>query len=192
MSGLIEVLKRYNIESLWISDSTNDSRLFETWQALLKIKEIKPLTVKQGDKMIFPDGTEISVLWPRKNLESKDLNDYSLVTLISYGNFDVLLTGDADRSNQPYTAGSSHVEVFKVPHHGAKTAINEDFVATISPEISVISVGAKNSYGHPRQEVIKSLENFVSKVYRTDKNGTVEIVSDGKSWYTKTNLKFKI
>ncbi len=51
---------------------------------------------------------------------------------------------------------------------------------------TLISVGDKNPYGHPREEPIKILQYFGSKVYRTDKNGTVEIVSDGRSWYTTT------
>ena len=137
--------------------------------------------------MIFPDKTEISVFWPKKGLVNSDTNVYSIVVLVSYGEFDALLTGDADKQVQPYTSGTNHVEVFKIPHHGAKESINKDFVSSTSPEISVISVGPKNSYGHPSQEVIDFLEKSGSKVYRTDKNGTVEIVSDGKSWYTKLN-----
>ena len=71
----------------------------------------------------------------------------------------------------------------------ATTTRNEYFVKSISPEASVISVGKKNNYGHPNENVINFLENIGSKVYRTDKNGTVEIVSNGKSWYTRTSFK---
>jgi beta-lactamase superfamily II metal-dependent hydrolase len=184
LTGLVEVVKRYNIRSLWVSDSVGDSKLYKQWRLVLKDAGIKPVVVSVGDKMVFPDGTEITVLWPKEDLVSEDPNDLSLVATVSYGVFDALLTGDADVNNRFYTSSESEVEVLKVSHHGAKEAVDESFLTTISPEVSAISVGAKNPYGHPREEVVQLLKNFGSKVYRTDKNGTVEIVSDGKSWYT--------
>ena len=190
LTGLVEVVKRYNIKTLWISDAKNETRVFSEWKAVLEEADIDPVIVSQGDKLLLPDGTEIQVLSPRKEMVGQDVNAASVVILVSYGDFDALLTGDADRQVQPYTGNEGHVEVFKVPHHGAEESINQNFVATLSPEVSVISVGAKNKYGHPNQNVIRFLENLGSKVYRTDKNGTTEIVSDGKSWYTKTSSKF--
>ncbi|OGY25902.1 MAG: hypothetical protein A2Z24_02365 [Candidatus Woykebacteria bacterium RBG_16_44_10] len=190
LTGLVEAVKRYNIKSLWVSDAKNETRIFSKWQAVLQESEIDPVVVNQGDKLILPDGTEIRVLSPRKEGMNQDVNSASVVVLVSYGNFDALLTGDADQHSQPYTGNEGHVEVFKVPHHGAKESIDQNFVATLSPEVSVISVGANNKYGHPSQNVISFLENLGSKVYRTDKNGTTEIVSDGKSWYTRTSSKF--
>ena len=189
LTGLVEVVKRYNIKTLWISDAKNETRVFGEWQAVLRETDIDPLVVSRGDKLILPDSTEIRVLSPKRQIVNQDVNAASVVVLVSYGDFNALLTGDADRQVQPYTGNEDQVEVFKVPHHGAKESINQNFAATLSPEVSVISVGAKNKYGHPNQNVINFLENLGSKVYRTDKNGTIEIVSDGKSWYTRTSSK---
>lgn len=186
LTGLLEVVKRYRIGTLWISGVNSKTKIYQDWKQILKEKNIEPKIVYQGDKMNFPDGTKIRVLWPRQDLESDDINAYSIVTLVTFGQFDALLTGDADKPNQPYTSSESEVEVFKVPHHGGKNSIEQNYVETISPEVSIISVGKNQSYGHPRGEVINILEQVGSKVYRTDKNGTVEIVSDGRSWYTST------
>ena len=186
LTGLMEVIKRYDIGSLWVSDSDNNSKQFEKWKSQLTDQQIEPQIVSQGDKMVFSDGTQVLVLWPKPNATSSDLNDLSVVTLISYGSFDALLTGDAEENNQPYSQNIPDIEVLKVPHHGSKTAVSKNFVAAVSPEVGVISVGSKNPYGHPREETIKILQDFGSKVYTTAQNGTVEIVSDGKSWYTTT------
>ena len=186
LTGLVEVAKRYQIGTLWVSNSENNTKIFAEWQQVLRRKRINKIEVSAGDKITLPDKTNVLVVWPKKDLKSADLNSYSVVVLVSFGNFDALLTGDADRQVQPYTGMSSPVEVFKVPHHGSKTALNEGFVKTLSPEISIISVGERNSYGHPNQGLINFLETIASKVYRTDKNGTVEIVSDGNSWYTNS------
>lgn len=187
LAGLVEVAKRYQIGTLWVSDSENNTKVFSRWQEVLRQKRINKIKVSSGDKIKLPDKTSILVVWPPKLIKSVDLNSTSVVILVSFGKFDALLTGDADRQFQPYTMMNAPVEVFKVPHHGSKTALNEGFVKTLSPQISIISVGEKNSYGHPNQGVINFLETIGSKVYRTDNNGTVEIVSDGNSWYTKSD-----
>ena len=92
LTGLLEVIKRYDIGSLWISDSENNSKLFEKWKSQLTIQKIEPQVVSQGDKMVFPDGTQVLVLWPQPNATSSNLNDLSVVTLVSYGSFEALLT----------------------------------------------------------------------------------------------------
>ena len=186
LTGLLEVVKRYHIKTLWINGARNETRLFAEWEALLKMNKITTMLISQGDRVVFPDKTTVTVLWPKEKASGTNLNTTSIVVQISFGSFDAILTGDADKSAQPFTTDGRSIEVFKVPHHGSKTAINEDFVSTLSPGVSVISVGAKNRYGHPSPEVLNLLTKIRSKTYRTDTNGTVEIVSDGKNWYTRT------
>lgn len=185
-TGLIEVVKRYQIGTLWHNGQTSKSSGFREFESAVESKGIPTKIVEQGDTLSLPDNTTLRVLWPNTSVESSDPNAYSIVIQVSYGQFDALLTGDADASVQPYTSSTSPVEVFKVPHHGGKNAVKEDFASILSPEISIISVGSKNSYGHPRSEVLNILVKIGSKVYTTAKNGTVEIVSDGRSWYTNT------
>lgn len=129
---------------------------------------------------------------------STNLNDFSLVFHLKYGLFDALLTGDASQSIQDEIMTVSNipdVEVFKVPHHGSKTGIRDEFLKKANPEMAVISVG-ENRWGHPTKEVIEKLTHFYqnasfagaksnnleTKILRTDKRGEIEIVTDGRSW----------
>jgi competence protein ComEC len=158
------------------------------WEDTLKNKKIEPVYLEAGDSITLSDSVKLSFLWPEKQVETvANLNDdVAIVFKLSYGEFDVLLTADADSRVQPYTGGAGDIEVLKVPHHGSKTALKEDFLKSLKPEVSVISLGRNNRYGHPSANLIEALSHSGSKVYRTDQNGTIEIVSDGIKWYTQT------
>ncbi|MEK7112413.1 MAG: MBL fold metallo-hydrolase, partial [Patescibacteria group bacterium] len=74
------------------------------------------------------------------------------------------------------------VDYIKVPHHGSKNGLTQELLEAALPEIAIISVGSKNSYGHPHQEVLDMLESYRLRIFRTDRDGDVEVVSDGKNW----------
>ncbi|OGY23250.1 MAG: hypothetical protein A2172_02665 [Candidatus Woykebacteria bacterium RBG_13_40_15] len=187
LTGLIRVVKEYQISNLWINGDSNDSKIFKDWEKIIKEKNISSTIVSQGDSMRFPDSTTITVLWPRINhFETKNLNQGSIVVQVTFKKFDALLTGDADQGTQPYTSNINHIEVFKVPHHGSKTSLKEQFVRLLSPNLSVVSVGAKNNYGHPNQNTLYLLIKMGSKIYRTDKNGTIEVISNGSGFEVQT------
>ena len=128
-----------------------------------------------------------------------ELNDYSLVFDLHYGTFDALFTGDADNHVNRQFVGSplaprslgevgqadDRVEVLKVPHHGSKTGMTAAFLDWVNPQLAVISVG-KNSYGHPAGATLATLAARAIPVKRTDQDGDIEVVSDGKNWTVKT------
>ena len=111
-----------------------------------------------------------------------------MVIRIEDGNINYLFTGDIDkRTADKIVAGSSSVlksQILKVPHHGSKD-FSQEFIKTVNPEISIISVGAKNRYGHPSQELIGFLEQSRFKYLRTDKDGDIKIESDGEEYFIK-------
>lgn len=111
-------------------------------------------------------------------------NDLSVVMRVVYGNFSALFTGDLDTDSELALVDMGVLKktgVLKVSHHGSKYGSAKDFLVTASPKIAVISVGAKNNYGHPHGDTLMRLEMVGSKILRTDKMGTVSIVSDGKT-----------
>lgn len=115
---------------------------------------------------------------------SSESNELSVVMRISYGNFSVLFTGDIDIKNELALVSSGllrRVEVLKVSHHGSKYSSASEFLEVLRPTYSVISVGKKNSYGHPNGDVLGRLEMVKTKVLRTDLSGTVEFETDGKN-----------
>ena len=101
--------------------------------------------------------------------------------------------GDAglEAENDIMKAGYDvNADVLKVGHHGSRTASGTSFISAVSPSISVIEVGAGNDYGHPHAEVLERLQK-VSKVYRTDLDGTITVTTDG-STYTVTTQKTEL
>ena len=76
-------------------------------------------------------------------------------------------------------------DILKVGHHGSRTASGAPFISAVSPDISVIEVGAGNDYGHPYQNTLDRLHQ-VSKVYRTDLDGTITVTTDGSSYSVST------
>lgn len=124
-------------------------------------------TLVAGDKIKTKDGIEINVLWPF--IRTEDQNNSSLVLKINT----ILLTGDAALSVIGPQDGFGGVDIFKVPHHGSKTSLDEAVLKLISPEIAVISVGRDNSFGHPAPETISLLEKYGIKIRRTDLDGEI-------------------
>ena len=186
IGGLVDVVKRYNVKNIWTSYSESQTQVYSQWRQVLGENNLKTTSVFAGDKMIFPDGLELSVVWPRGKSSYTDSNTTAVVIQIDYKEFEGLLSSDADQQVQPYESGVSDIELLKVPHHGSKTALKKEYLEKLSPEVSVISVGERNRYGHPNKVLLDLLQSAGTKVFRTDQQGSVEIVTDGSNWYTKT------
>jgi len=114
-----------------------------------------------------------------------DLNETSIVLKLSFGNFKTLLTGDLPSKFENQLDLTS-VEVLKVAHHGSQTSTSQTFLEKLKPRLAIISVG-KNNFGQPSPEILERLNNLKIRTLRTDQNGEIEIVSDGKRWYTRVH-----
>jgi competence protein ComEC len=106
----------------------------------------------------------------------KTHNDLSIVVFLKVGEATVLLTGDIEEKGELSLIKwglLSKTDILKVAHHGAKTSTSRSFIEVVQPEISVISVGANNSYGHPADRVLSLLQDYESQIIRTDREGTI-------------------
>ncbi len=123
----------------------------------------------------------LRVLWPDgPGLAGQDPNDHAIVLLASYGETDALLTADAE-SDVTLPLQPPEVEVLKVAHHGSSDPGLAGLLARIRPRVAVISVGARNDYGHPTPSTLATLAGFPGlAVYRTDLDGRVVVESDGR------------
>lgn len=118
-----------------------------------------------------------------KVLGASNENENSIVLMVRYGEFKALFTGDTGEPTELALLGEgvlSKVDVLKVPHHGSKYSSSNIFLEALRPAVAVISVGAKNSYGHPTSDALMRLDHVGAKVLRTDQMGTVEVVADGE------------
>ena len=76
--------------------------------------------------------------------------------------------------------------IIKVPHHGSSSSSSEEFIKEVNPEVAVFSVGYNNPFKHPNKKVLTRYSNAGVKIYRTDRNGLIEIESDGRGYSVKT------
>ena len=129
---------------------------------------------KVGNIYNLGDAT-IKVLGPINEPEDEP-NNYSTILKVSYGNMDIIFTGDAEKKVEEdvLAAGADlDAEILKVGHHGSNTSTHEEFLDAVDPEYALIPTG--NKYGHPTKSTMENLEERGIEVYRTDENGTVVV-----------------
>ena len=187
LAGLIEVLKRYKVENILWTGIIRDTSEFKEWKKLIESEGAKIFIAKAGQKIKLPR-SDLDILYPFENLEGqtlKDSNNTSIVAKLIFGQNSFLFTGDAYKSVERELLEKGidiNSDIVKVAHHGSKTSSDSDFIAQVSPEIAVISVGKNNTYGHPHQEVLETLAKYGINILRTDLNGDIKIISDGKNY----------
>jgi len=204
MTGLIEVLERYEVGQLVAANVMNETPEYWQLRKVVLEKGVKVRELVEGDELrVGP--VELAVLWPRERggeplawkkagerqvlgagTYKGDVNEMSLVLKGSFGQFDFLLTGDVGEKEELELVNQrrlSEVELLKVAHHGSRYSSSQVFLRQVSPEVAVVSVGGRNRFGHPTEAVLDRLVEVGAKVVRTDEKGMVRIVSDGESWW---------
>ncbi len=192
VTGLVEVLNRYQVKQVLHPNLDFESDIYDEWLSLLKEKDIKCTVAKAGQQINLGRVT-IKVLNPQTPLltgTESDIDNNGMVLHISTGEVSFLLTADimweaefellAHRANLTST-------VLKVAHHGSDTSTTPEFLAVVNPEVAVISVGADNRFGHPTPKVMERLEDRIGseKIYRTDKQRTIEFITDGEKLWVR-------
>ncbi len=183
LRGLLDVLDNYTVGNIMWTGELSEGKTFESWQEKIKKEGANIFLTKAGDKITAGD-VKIDILYPFDLLkeDSKNNNETSIVGRLVFGSTSFLFTGDASKKNEQeiiLTNQSIESNVLKIAHHGSKYSTSKEFLASVKPNLAVISVGANNSYGHPTSEVLSALTEFGIKVIRTDEQGDIEMLSDG-------------
>jgi competence protein ComEC len=155
-----------------------------------------------GQKFELSGGAVITVLAPIQPFFTKDQlrsggnepNANSVVVRLDYGRFSMLLTGDAEAQTEERMINKDtnlQARILKVGHHGSKYATSENFIKYVKPEVAVISDGANNRYGHPSPDALARLKAAGVKIYRTDLQGEITIISKGEGYEIKTAKEAK-
>ena len=182
IGGMAAVIKEFDINKVYMPKVTHTSKTFEDMLLAIKSKGLKITPARAGVSIFEEDGLQAIFTAPCGS-DYDSLNNYSAVVKIQYGSTSYLLTGDAeDLSEKEMLASSMNLQadVLKVGHHGSSSSTTPEFLKLVSPEYAVILVGAENKYGHPHQETLDNLVDAGVMVHRTDKEGTIIFVSDGK------------
>ncbi len=185
-----EVMRGIKVENVLESGVPNTTKNYEDFLKSIEETGARLITASPGQDFDIGGGARLRVLAPvqpfftRQQLRSggNEPNANSIVARLEYGEFSMLLTGDAEAQTEQrlMQAGAPlSSKVLKVGHHGSKYATSQEFLREHKFEAAVISDGADNRYGHPSQEVLDRLRASNIKVYRTDLQGEVTITSRG-------------
>ncbi len=181
IGGMSDIIKKFPITEFYAPKKTATTKTFENMINALNGKKI--ITAKAGVKLNLGDNIEAELLAPNKD-KYEEINNYSAVLKLTYGNNKFLFMGDAEKLSESEILGNNadvSADVIKVGHHGSSTSSSKDFLDKVSPKIAIISVGKGNDYGHPNKETLDEFKKRNYTVYRTDIEGTIVLQSDGKN-----------
>ena len=147
------------------------------------------LSAERGLRLRLGNQAEITVLdAPVESSESEGANAASLVLRLTTPAVSMMLMGDLGEDLQARLLRSTKLSpsaILKVPHHGSQDSLNEEFLRLVSPRVSIISVGADNRFGHPAISTLEMLSG--TRVLRTDERGTIEVVTNGRSYWLNSD-----
>jgi len=178
IGGMAYVVDNLNISAIYMPKVSNNTSTFEDLLLTIKDKGLSINTAKAGVDLINLDKLRVSIVAPNSG-SYEDLNDYSAVIKITFGNNTFLFMGDAGTTSESEITGDIKADVLKIGHHGSASSTGITFLNKVLPKYAVISVGLNNDYGHPTQTTLDKLSEAGAVIYRTDKNGTIVFASDG-------------
>lgn len=195
--GLFEVLKRYEVENILWTGVVRDTSEWQEWMRLLEREGAQIEIAQAGQRIILQQDPFIfiDILHPFESLAGQEFeraNKTSIVAHLFFKNVSFLFTGDITKKIEKQLVArensrlnlhkfvSLKTDVLKIAHHGSKTSSYREFIEKSLPELAVVQLGRDNRYGHPHPEVLARLEEFGIQVLRTDLNGDIKIISDGK------------
>ena len=186
IGGFPDILKFYKVGKYFQNGAVYSTATAKEVMENISSKKIENIILCRGMVLNIGGGAYQEILWPLicdSDKKSSDTNSSSIVAKLVYGENSILLTGDAPQKTEkalisldPFSLKS---DILKVGHHGSKNSSSEDFLRAVSSTEAVISVGLKNSYGHPNIEVINQLKNIGEKISETSLLGNVVFYSDG-------------
>jgi competence protein ComEC len=185
IGGIPNVLENFSVDYYGHNGQVVETGIFQEVERSISKQEIEKYVLRRGDNIIVDEGISIEILYPDTEPRGSDRNDYSIVGKLSYGKSSFLLTGDISSSVEEYLVKRDGTylksDVLKVAHHGSKSSLSNIFFKAVSPNISVISAGLNNRYGHPHQSIIDALTFVGSDIMKTYEIGDITFISDGKS-----------
>ena len=184
ISGLCEVIESgYPVENLVFAKNCCKEENYEMLVEKAKAQKISILYLDVGDEMQFQK-SRILCLFPENDYEQEEINARSMVLLYETEYFSELFTGDISSEQEQYLLEENRlqeVSFYKAAHHGSKYSNSEEFLEKLSPDISTISCGKNNRYGHPGQEAVLHMKKNSKNLYYTMDCGQITILPEGKS-----------
>lgn len=182
IGGMDNVINNFNQDKILFPKTTSTTKTFEDFVLAVKNKNKKLYAPQGGEKFTFANST-FEVLAPN-SANYEDANNYSIVIKLTYKENSFLFTGDAEKISEDEILNKGYdlkCNLIKIGHHGSSSSTSDKFLKAVSPDYAVICVGKDNSYNHPKKSVMDRLKKNEIKVYRTDEQGSITVISDGKN-----------
>ncbi|MBQ2730163.1 MAG: MBL fold metallo-hydrolase [Clostridia bacterium] len=182
IGGADVIIESIMVENIIMSDAYTDTVVFTRLLDVIEAADINVIEAKSGDS--YTAGSiGFTILAPIS--EFTDLNDYSIVTKVEFGDTSAVITGDVENHSEGlilenFSTFSLRSDILQMGHHGSSTSNSNDFIDAVAPKFAVIQCGEGNSYGHPHRETIEKLEKRGIEYFRTDKLGSIVFTSDGE------------
>lgn len=200
LNGFIKVFQNYKVDAFITERLANTTLGYTQLSQTINNMHIQGQIVLQGDmlksqnfSLFFVGPSDLYLERTSPHGKIGETGEFgSLETLVKYGNFTALLTGDSQVAELKEALGSlgtlgilGKLNILQVPHHGSRFGLDKGIIDILYPQLAVISVGANNKYEHPAKETLGLLGDMAIPVLRTDKRGDIEIVTDGEKWWIK-------
>ena len=177
IGGMDNIIKNFNIKNYYMPDCYTTTKTFEELLDALEEKNLSFETPDIDSEFLLGDAL-FKVLYT--GTDKRDLNNTSIVLRMTYKDVSFMFTGDATNTTEKkILAKNLQSDVLKVGHHGSQYSTSKNFLDKVNPKYAIISVGTGNVYDHPKDITLNKLKGI--EVHRTDKEGTIRVISDGKN-----------
>ncbi len=191
--GMAEVVKAFKPRVFLATNSSHTTSSYLKLLEAVRDSGVRAIGPGEAPRKIGL-GSVVLTVFPQPPDDKQDENDNSIGIRLDYGDFSALLTGDSQERARAYWEKEcpsllKDVTILKLAHHGSRNGTDARWLDLARPEMAVVSLGAGNDYGHPHAETLSLLERRKIPLLRTDLDGTIAIVSDGKTWDVSTSKR---
>jgi competence protein ComEC len=183
IGNMAAIINSFEINNFYAPKITSSMKSFEEMIEALKNNNLKIIPAKTGKNFSLGKTAKCEIIAPNSTTYD-NINDYSVILKLTYGDTKFLFTGDAEEVSEKeviYNNFDINCDVLKVGHHGSSSSSSTEFLKKITPKVAIISCGKNNNFGHPHKETLNNFKKFNCKIYRTDIEGTIILMSDGKT-----------
>ena len=184
VGGLPWMIRHLEVGAFWHTGIERSEPLFKELREAVAERKVQAHVATRGEEVVRGESCRLTVLNPVggqdrgasiKSFSGTFLNNESVVVQLTCGHQSILFAADIETDGLHHLAamGQDPVTVLKVPHHGARSSLNRDWIALVRPRYAVFSVGQHNSYGHPVPDVVEAYSAIGSDVVRTDRDGAI-------------------
>jgi competence protein ComEC len=179
LGGLLDVLNQIEVKQVLDSGKTHTTETYREYVQILRAHNIPTIIAQEGQSIYLDKRVDIKVL--NSNNGEADNNEASTVLKLSMGRIDYLLAADAEAGAEADMVKSYDLdaEILKAGHHGSITSSTPALLEKVKPEVTILSYGQDNLYGHPHKDVVDRLKDQGTTMFSTAQSGAIIVKTNG-------------